>query len=605
MAISNLQLTPQFVQAVRDAVDVVEIAAGYTKLARAGRKWKGLCPLHKEKTPSFHVDPELGFFKCFGCGEGGDAIKLHMLLSGDDFPAAMESLARRFGVPLPPPPAAHRGARARPESGPDAEAVLDAAAQWFRGELLRSELARRYLEQREIPAELVERFGLGYAPDGWRNLVAALAGRFSVGDLLAVGLAGRPEGGGEPYDRFRQRLIFPIRNASGRLLGFGGRTLGDDVAKYVNTAETERFHKGLLLYGLEHAKRAIRETRRALLVEGYVDVLGAVAAGVEGTVASMGTALTTEQARLLARFADEVVLGYDGDTAGETACQRALPILLGEGLTVRRARFPEGEDPDSLRRKAGAPALRAAVEQAEDYVLAEIERRVPADLHRHPHGRGQAGRAVVELLRAVPDPIARYGYGRLAADRLGVPAQLLWQRLGVGRESLTQALRPAPTAPGGDTPGRRAEQEALRLLLLTSDRGEALPAPAELPPEEAFYDPDLRKFFRAFRTLYVEGSKPRLREVLEGARDLADAGEKAAQLLLESDDSAGAPPLADVLRVLRRRWLRHRLREIQQEMADAQRRGDDARLDTLLAEKTAVNAELHRPAADLPPTGAE
>jgi DNA primase len=210
---------------------------------------------------------------------------------------------------------------------------------------------------------------------------------------------------------------------------------------------------------------------------------------------------------------------------------------------------------------------------------------------------------VVELLKAVPDPILRYGYGRVAADRLGVPAQLLWQRLGVGRESLTQAVRPPER--GGETPGRRAEQEALRLLLLAADRGEDLPAPADLPPEEAFYDLELRKFFRAFRTLYVEGSKPRLREVLEAVRDLADAGEKAAQLLLESEDSAGAPPLADVLRTLRRRWLRHRLREIQQEMSDAQRRGDTARLDTLLAEKTAVNAELHRPAVDLPSPGAE
>jgi DNA primase len=592
MALSNLQLTPQFVQAVRDAVDVVDVASGYTRLQRAGRKLKGLCPLHKEKTPSFHVDPELGFFKCFGCGEGGDAIKLHMLLSGDDFPAAMESLARRFGVPLPAPAAAHRGARARTaDSGREPEEVLEAAAEWFRGELARSDFARRYLERRQVPPELAERYGLGYAPEGWRNLIQALAGRANVGDLLAVGLAARPDGGGEPYDRFRHRLVFPIRNASGRLVGFGGRTLGDDLAKYVNTAETERFHKGQLLYGLDLAKRAVRDRRAALLVEGYLDVVGAAAADLEGTVASMGTALTIDQARLLARFADEVVLGYDGDEAGENACRRALPLLLGQGLTVRRARLPAGEDPDSLRRASGPAALRAAVDQAEDFVQAEIERLTPGDLHRNPAGRSRAGKAVAELLSAIPDPILRYGYGRLAADRLGVPAQLLWQRLGVGRESLARALEPPRT--GEASPGRRAEEAVLRSLLLAGERGEKLPPAAELPPPGAFLDPELRKFFEAFRALYERGTAPRLREVLERLRDLPDADERAAQVLLESEDSAGASASVDALGTLRRRWLRHRLRELQGEIADAQRRGETPRLEALLAEKSAVNAELH------------
>ncbi len=602
MALSQLQLNPAFVQAVRDAIDIVEIASSSTKLHRAGRKWKGLCPLHKEKTPSFHVDPELGFFKCFGCGAGGDAIKLHMLLTGDDFTAAMESLAQRFGVPLPAPAASHRGSRGRGARGDeevDAGQVLEAAAVWYREQLARSEPARRYLEQRRIPPELVERYGLGYAPDGWRNLGPALAGRCALGDLITVGLAARPEGGGEPYDRFRNRLIFPIRNASGRLVGFGGRTLGDDVAKYVNTAETERFHKGHLLYGLDLAKRTIRESRRMLLVEGYLDVLGAVAAGLEGAVASMGTALTPEQARLAARFADEVVIGYDGDAAGETACRRALPVLLGAGVTVRRARLPEGEDPDSLRLAAGPAALRAVADQAEDLVLAEIDRLVPADVHRNPPGRARAAKAVSELLAAVPDTILRYGYGREAADRLGLPAQLLWRRLGLGRDPLAEALRPAAIEEA--TPGRKAEEEALRLLLLASDRGEELPAAAELPPPAAFFDPALRKFFEAFRVLYDESGGPRLRAVMSRVRDLPEAETRAAQLLLESEDSPGAPRLADALRALRRRWLRHRLRELQQEIAEAQRRGEAARLESLLVEKTAVNTELHGVAAGTRP----
>ena len=602
MALSNLQLNPQFVQAVRDAVDVVEIASDYTKLRRAGRKWKGLCPLHKEKTPSFHVDAEHGFFKCFGCGEGGDAIKLHMLLAGDDFPAAMESLARRFGVPLPPPPAA-RGPRSRGDLERDPEKVLEAAAAWFREQLARSETARRYLERRQIPGELVDRFGLGHAPDGWRNLLGALSGKFPVGDLLEVGLAARRESDGEPYDRFRNRLIFPIRNASGRLLGFGGRTLGDDVAKYVNTAETDRFHKGQLLYGLDLAKRAARESRRLLLVEGYLDVVAAVASGIEATVATMGTALTPEQARLAARFADEIVVGFDGDEAGVVAGRRALPVLAAQGLGVRRARFPAGEDPDSIRIGAGAAALRALVDEAEDLVLLEIERLVPADIHRNPHGRSRAGKALVELLSLLPDPILRYGYGRIAADRLGVPAQLLVQRLGIGQEALTQAAGGGRSAGEGPraTPGLRAEEEVLRRLLLVADAGDELPPAAELPPPEAFLDPLLREFFIAFQALSEAGRGVRLREVLAAVRDLPGADEKAAQLLLESEDSPGAAPLGDALRALRRRWLRHRLRELQSEITEAQRRGDAARLDSLLAEKSAVNAELHGRSAEAGP----
>jgi len=591
MKLSHIQLTPQFVQAVRDAIDVVEIASAYTKLSRAGRKWKGLCPLHKEKTPSFHVDAELGFFKCFGCGAGGDAIKLHMLLTGDDFAGAMEALAGRFGVPLPAPAAAHRGSRARAAAERDPEAVLSAAAEWFVDQLARAEAARAYLERRQIPRQLVERYGLGYAPEGWRNLLGAMNARFSAGDLIEVGLAARPDGGGEPYDRFRHRLIFPIRNAAGRLVGFGGRTLGDDAAKYVNTAETERFRKGELLYGLELAKRPLRETRRALLVEGYLDVLAAVAAGLDTAVASMGTALTPEQARLLARFADEVVVGYDGDEAGETAARRALPLLLAQGLAARRMRLPAGEDPDSLRRSAGDSAVRAACDEAEDLVLLELERAAPADLHRNPAARAQAGKRVSELLLAIPDPIVRYGYARAAADRLGVPAQLVWQRVGIGREAIRAALAPAP-AESGPTPGRRAEEEALRGLLLAAERGLALPSPAELPPPAAFLDPGLRKFFVAFRSLYDQGRETTLAAVLAAVGDEEGADERAAHLLLESEDSAVVPS-AEALRNLRRRWLKSRLRELNREVSEAERQGNRDRLAGLIAEKHDINDELH------------
>src|SRR5436309_3851284 len=422
MPIGNVHITPQLVQAVRDAIDIVAIASDHTRLRKAGRRYSGLCPIHKEKSPSFSVDPAAGLFYCFGCGAGGDAIKLHMLTTGDDFPAAIEALAMRYGIPLPSRSEA-RFAGGKPEQ--DLEGALQAAAAFFTDQLKKSAFAREYLERRRIPPELIERFGLGYAPEGFQNLTRALHPRIPQADLEAAGLIAKSEQRGDFYDRFRHRLMFPIHNGSGRLVGFGGRTLGDDKAKYVNTNETDRFHKGFLLYGLHLAKREIRETSRAVLVEGYFDVIGTVACGLEGAVAGMGTALTPEQAKLLSRYAEEVVVAYDGDNAGENAFRRALPLLLSERLGVRRARFPGSHDPDSLRLEQGEEAVRTAIEAAEDAVVAELERAIPAGTSREPQLQGKAAAAVAELLQPIPDAILRFNYARIAASRLGLPVEML------------------------------------------------------------------------------------------------------------------------------------------------------------------------------------
>ncbi len=499
MALGNIHLTPQLVQAVRDAVDIVSVASEHTRLRKAGRRYQGLCPIHKEKTPSFSVDPVQGLFYCFGCGAGGDAIKLHMLTSGDDFPGAIESLAMKHGVPLP---TRMEPARTGGRAERDVEGALQAAAEFFTDQLCKLDLPRRYLEERKVPAELIERFGLGYAPDGWRNLVQALHPRVPLADLEAAGLVARPERGGEPYDRFRNRLMFPIRTASGRLVGFGGRTLGNDTAKYVNTSETDQFHKGNLLYGLHLAKREIRETGRVLLVEGYFDVVGAVASGLEGAVAGMGTALTPEQAKLLSRYAEEVVVSYDGDNAGENAFRRALPLLLGEGLAVRRVRFPGGHDPDSLRLAEGPEAVTAAVNAAEDAVTAEVDRLVPPDVSREPQVQAKAASAVSELLRPIPDPVLRYSYGRLAAERLGIPVEMLARRAAADRApQAAQASRPGPAPrPGPSEPRLTRSLEAQVLERLFSPEG-SIPPVEELPPPEVFLDTECRNIYQAFCAL--------------------------------------------------------------------------------------------------------
>lgn len=608
MSLGNVHLTPQLVQAVRDAVDVVDVASDHTRLQKAGHRWKGLCPLHKEKTPSFSVDSAQGLYYCFGCGKGGDAIGLHMELSGDDFPAAIEALARRYGVPLPSRPArgSSRGGGGGREK-PDLTPVLEAAAAFFRAELGKSDAARRYLTERKIPSELAERYGLGYAPDGWQNLTEALRFDFGMERLVAAGLVGRSQKSGRHYDRFRHRLMFPIRNPSGRIVGFGGRTLGDDKAKYVNTGETEDFHKGSLLYGLDVAKKAVREGGRALLVEGYLDVLGAAASGVDWAVAGMGTALTGPQAKLLARFAEEVVVGYDGDEAGEGAFRRVLPTLLGEGLAVRRARFGEGHDPDSLRLAAGPEAVLRAVEEAPDAVEEELERLAPAGARRDPRQEASAAREIAALLSPMPDAILRHAYARRAAERLDVPAEVLARRVAKGSDRgkrpgadpRAETGNPPPPAgvtssPAGDPAVPSLEDEVLTRLI---EPGSEPPPLERLPPEEVFFDPVTRNIYRTLHALYQRnGGAPGARALVDALAGDAEAVARVARYRNALDYPANCRRLGlgECLDRLAGRWRKERLRSLVQEIREAQHRGDQGRLERLLDEKQKLSRAHYR-----------
>ena len=692
MSLGNVNLTPQLVQSVRDAVDIVAIASEHTRLRKAGRRYQGLCPMHKEKSPSFSVDPVQGLFYCFGCGAGGDAIKLHMLTTGDDFPAAIETLAQRYGIPLP-----SRAVRAGGPPERDLDGALAAAARFFTEQLRRSPVAQQYLAGRQVSPELAERFGLGYAPESWQALRDALVPRVPLADLEAAGLVGRSDRQ-NVYDRFRHRLIFPIHNPAGRLVGFGGRTLGDDKAKYVNTAETDRFHKGHLLYGLFQARQDIRESRRAVLVEGYFDVIGTVASGETGAVAGMGTALTQEQARLLARYADEVVVAYDGDRAGEAAFERALPILLAEGLGVRRARFGAGHDPDSLRLESGPAAVKAAIEDAEDGVVLQLRNAIPGPTLSSRLKSTQAA-AITALLDTVRDPMMRHDYVRRAAEMLGLPEKEFssrlkelkgWQgvdpagRVAAGHSGAsstnptsstnsTHPTNPARTSsgansakasggqhnasagggraagsggafgatgarderggrgemgaggargshpvPGGSGPGagrsgawgdqaaeergdepysprlvRSVEEQALMGLLQAGSLAD-LPPAASLPPEEVFFDPECRNIYRCFRALYAEGgvAVPDARAVMAKLAAPQATVDRMAHILLEEPVDSEKFRLSLYLDKLIRRWRQQRLRELQSEIVEAQRRRDGERLASLIEERTNLSQSL-------------
>ncbi|MGI6075370.1 MAG: DNA primase [Pyramidobacter sp.] len=359
-------MSDEIVAKIKDAIDIVELIGDSVRLERKGRNYSGLCPFHDEKTPSFMVSPERGTWHCFGCGKGGDAFSFVMEKEGLSFPEALEYLARRAGIELP-------RRRGRSQSV-DLYSVMEQAVGFFRTELKSAAgaVGKGYLARRNLTMADADRFELGWAPASWRALNDALRRQGVTQDqLLKCGLVIQGEKG--CYDRFRGRVIFPIRNVSGRPVAFGGRIVDGEGAKYLNSPEGPLYNKKNNLYLLDRAKNAIRERGRSILVEGYMDAIRLHMHGRGETVASLGTALTEEQASLLKRFADKCYICYDSDTAGQNATLRGMYVLQRAGLQVYVVRFPGGKDPDEMLQSQGGDALfDKALEKAQPLVLHHI-----------------------------------------------------------------------------------------------------------------------------------------------------------------------------------------------------------------------------------------
>jgi DNA primase len=397
-----------FVEEVRQVADIVRVVSEQVTLKKAGSSWKGLCPFHQEKTPSFNVRQEPAVFHCFGCGEGGDVFKFLMLREKMSFPEAVETLARRFGLAVP-----ERGF----EPGPDRRereemlALMEAAAAHFERTLWTApgQKAREYLLGRGFQKETLERIRAGAARDSWDDLLGALRGRFAPAALERAGLVLARQGREGHYDRFRNRAVFPILSEAGKVVAFGARSLDGSDPKYLNSPETPVYHKGRVLYGLGWAREAIRREGRAVLMEGYLDVARALEAGVEEAVATCGTALTGAHARLLRRFTDTVCVSFDQDEAGQRAAGKSLEALLEEGLRVRVVGLPEKDDPDSFLKAEGGDAYRRRLEEAPEAVewlmrRAEREHDVGA-----PAGKAGFLTALMPALVRIQNAVERPG----------------------------------------------------------------------------------------------------------------------------------------------------------------------------------------------------
>ena len=559
---SQISASSGIVAEIKSKLPVVDVVGETVQLKRAGTIFKGLCPFHGEKTPSFTVTPERETWHCFGCGEHGDIFTFVMRRDGLDFREALTRLAEKAGVELSERTAGEDRRKRRLRE------ALEAAIAWYREVLLQAhqaERARTYLAQRGFSEETLERFGIGYAPNTWDAMSKRLRAKgFSDTELTDAGLAS-PSTRGGVYDRFRGRIIIPIRDASGRAIGLGGRIMPDaEGPKYLNSPATALFDKSRTLYGIDLAKGSIRREKLAVIVEGYTDVMAAHQAGFTNVVASLGTALTAGQVELANRYAEGVALAYDVDLAGEAATQRGLLEELGPVVSkVRVIRIPAGKDPDELI-QTDPDGWRAAVASAEELLPYFMQRAAAEVDMRQPQGRSIYTRRMLDLLRRIPDRVEQDSYVPGLAKLAGIDERVLRDELARGPRPLpirpVEGIRPAEDGDGGLSP---LEREALTILLLNPTL--AAEQAWERPP---FRDEAARALADAWISAVGDGARPELEAFVAG---LDPVTAELARGLLASARARGVRPETELDReALRVCFLRMRKEQVIERLADLQ-----------------------------------
>jgi len=477
---------------VRQAADIVEVVGEHVKLKRSGSGYIGLCPFHNEKSPSFHVTPRLGIYKCFGCGAGGDVFQFVMQMDGVGFTEAIRTLGAKYNIDLPEE-VDHSASDPEYQRKEGVYHALRFAGVFFHNQLMESdeaEEARQYLKSRGFKRETIVKGGLGYSPSKGDALYkAAMSAGINMDYMMDAGLARVDDAGTRHYDYFRGRLMFPIFNPSAKVIAFAGRILGNEkTAKYINSPQTIVYNKSEVLYGIHMARNEIRKSSTAILVEGYTDVLSLYQAGIANVVASSGTALTPDQVRLVHRYGDVLLMIYDSDAAGQAAMIRGMDIAIAEGLEVRMLELPDGEDPDSFVRQFGGEAFtKYSNEESADFLAFLIRKAQHSGTWDDPGRKQKSVSRMLRSLALMKEPVKRETYIQYLSQQARIGDRTLFEELGQlisrhNRDARTQQTREEnenarSRARDGDTfsrqgnpapipPQKRAsEKEVLRIML--------------------------------------------------------------------------------------------------------------------------------------------
>ena len=575
---SEYDLSRQVLDQVRESADIVAVVGEHLTLRKTGRNYVGLCPFHGEKTPSFNVSREKGTYYCFGCKRGGDVIDFVMEIERVAFAEAVERLAERFGITLPP---ASPDARRRKDERDQLVEVIEAAQAVFARQV-GEDRPRAFLDHRGVPLELAAEFGLGYARGEWRALYDELRRRFAERLLIAAGLVVEGDAG-RVWDRFRDRVTIPIRNSRGGVIAFGGRALGDDPAKSLNSPETALFSKSRVLFALDRASRAFGLAGRAIVVEGYFDCIALHDTGFPETVATLGTALSEHHAKELARRVPHVVVCYDGDSAGRQAAKAALRTLLAANLQVTVLLLPTGQDPDEIVRREGREAFGKRIQEAlapAQFLLEFVD--------RDPVSRRSALLDALEVIKACPDPVRAYEIREMLATMAGVRLQQL--DLPHWALRLAQPIEEAELPPDGEL----ALLRALLYDIEPSRRAEVLArVPAEGPQHPATCE-----VLRVLRKLHADGAP------IEVSALLSELGDPAVRRLVAGLEHEAPPTPEDrvgvVIALLVRKCDEGRRAEILEKMRRAEAAGEKETLARLNAEQTELIKRLATPGPGSP-----
>lgn len=495
-----------FADRVKQQADIVRVIGEYVRLRKTGQNFTGLCPFHQEKSPSFAVHPTKQIYHCFGCGKGGDVFQFVMELEKSTFPEAVRTVAEKCGIAIPKPRERSPEERKQNQQRSALVEMHREASSFFARQLRESaegKVAYAYLEDRGLDREAIKRFGLGFAPSAGDTLFRFLKQKYPEKLLEVSGIVSREQSGNRFYDRFRRRIMFPIANEAGKVIAFGGRAMGDDMPKYMNSPETPIYSKSGVLYHLDRAKEALRQSDFAVLVEGYMDAIAVARAGIGNVVASCGTSLAEPQAKLLARFTRRIVVNYDPDTAGQAATERSLTLLLEKEFDVRVLSLPGGADPDKFIKDQGVEAYKKLLMQAPPYLDYLIARARNMD-RSTAQGKVAALNFLMPYLQRLPNRLLRSEWATRIASELRVDEPVLratFRRAADERRSevklKAELLTPAV---------QRAERQLIRMLFEADEFREKLAS--EIASGGLHRNLETRNIFEALLVAAATGEKP-------------------------------------------------------------------------------------------------